>query len=371
MSEEIDEKTERLVRLCSEERLAGVLINSQPNFCWLCAGGTNGVDRSREAGVATFLVRGDGRRFILANNIEMARMLTEEVRSHGYEAVEFAWQKEKANPALVVEVARSLITDQLPIGSDLSFPGTRLVEGPIARARYRLTAHELDRYRTLGKDAGETIGRMARSLAPGLSEQEVARRANDALASVGADSVVTLVAADERLERFRHPVPSNLLWKQVLMIVVCARRRGLIASLTRIVCAGSTPEALIQRTRAAATVNAQLLAATWPGISGSKLYDVARSAYRDVGFAGEENMHHQGGATGYRTRDWLAHPQSTEQVQENQAFAWNPSITGTKIEETCITTADGVEVITATQGWPSIPVAVEGREYFLPNVLSL
>lgn len=370
-SEEIEEKTERLVRLCSDESLGGVLINSQSNFSWLSAGGTNGVDRSREAGVSTLFVRRDGRRFILASKIEMARMLTEEVSGKSYEPVEFPWEQEKANSALVVELAKSLTSDGLPFGSDLPFAGTQLVEGAIARARYKLTAPEVDRFKALGRDAGEAIGRMARSVGPGLSENEVAHRANDALAAIGAHAVVTLVAADERLARFRHPVPTDLEWRKVLMIVVCARRGGLIASLTRIVSAGPTPEEMRQRTRATATVNTHLFAATRPGVSGSDLYSVAARAYRDAGFAGEEQLHHQGGATGYRTRDWVAHPKSAERVQENQAFAWNPSITGTKVEETCITSAQGVEIITATAGWPSISVSVDGHEYLLPDVLSL
>jgi len=71
-----------------------------------------------------------------------------------------------------------------------------------------------------------------------------------------------------------------------------------------------------------------------------------------AGFAGEEHLHHQGGASGYRTREWVAHPASSEQVQLNQAFAWNPSITGTKTEETSIALADRVEIITTTPDWP-------------------
>jgi len=199
----------------------------------------------------------------------------------------------------------------------------------------------------------------------------VARRAADALAARDIRSVVTLVAADERLEKFRHPVPTVRRWERVLMVVVCARRAGLIASLTRIVCAGAAPEGLRRRTAAAARVNARLLAATRPGATGSELYDAAARAYAEEGFAGEERLHHQGGAAGYRTRDWVAHPASAESVLENQAFAWNPSITGTKVEETCVATATGVEVLTTTPGWPQIPVSVEGREYLSPDVLSL
>jgi antitoxin VapB len=247
----------------------------------------------------------------------------------------------------------------------------RVIESAIARARFKLTTNEIDRFRTLGQDAGKAIGQLARSLAPGLTEREVARRAKDALAAIGADAVVTLVAADERIQRFRHPLPKDVVWKKVLMIVVCARRHGLVASLTRIVCAGPLPDDLRTRTRAAAHVNAELFAATKPGVTGRTLYEVAANGYRAEGFPGEEQLHHQGGAAGYRTRDWVAHPKSADEVQANQAFAWNPSITGTKIEETVIAFDDHVEVITATAGWPSIAVEVEGRAFVFPDVLSL
>jgi Xaa-Pro aminopeptidase len=182
---------------------------------------------------------------------------------------------------------------------------------------------------------------------------------------------VTLVAADERIAKFRHPVPTEKNWERVVMLVTCARREGLIASLSRIVCAGEISEDLRRRMAASARVNAKLLAATQPGAVGSELYRVAAEAYAEEGFAGEERLHHQGGAAGYRTRDWVAHPASTEAVQASQAFAWNPTVTGSKAEETCIASAEGVEVITKSPAWPQIPVRVGRREYLSPDVLSL
>jgi antitoxin VapB len=101
------------------------------------------------------------------------------------------------------------------------------------------------------------------------------------------------------------------------------------------------------------------------------LYEVAARAYAAEGFAGEERLHHQGGACGYRTRDWVAHPSSREQVQLRQAFAWNPSVTGTKVEETGIAFADEVEMITSTPAWPQLEVEVNGRTYLSPDILSL
>jgi antitoxin VapB len=115
---------------------------------------------------------------------------------------------------------------------------------------------------------------------------------------------------------------------------------------------------------------ASLLAATKPDATGTDLYEVAARAYRDAGFPGEEHLHHQGGATGYRTRDWVAHPAGAERVQDGQAFAWNPSITGSKIEETCIASQEGIEIITTTQDWPAIASEAD-VEYLLPDVLSL
>jgi len=372
LSKEIEEKTDRLLRLCSEEGLGGVLINSQPNFSWVTAGGRSGVDLSREPGAGTLFLRHDGMRFVLASKIEMDRLLSEELEGQSYQPVEFAWEDEKANPSLVADLARSLVTGGLPLGTDLPSGGdVRLVAAAIARARYQLTAAEVDRYKLLGRDAGKAIGDMARKLEPGERERDVARRAIDALAAVGIYSVVTLVAADDRLKRFRHPVPTELQWKKVLMIVVCARRAGLIASLTRIVCDGAIPEDLVSWTHGSAYVNARLFNGTKPGVTGRELYELAALAYSEAGFPGEEHLHHQGGATGYQARDWAAHPLSTEKVQAAQAFAWNPSITGSKVEETCIAFEDGIEIITATQGWPAIPIEVEGRAYVLPGVLSL
>ncbi|MCA1557544.1 MAG: aminopeptidase P family protein, partial [Acidobacteria bacterium] len=125
------------------------------------------------------------------------------------------------------------------------------------------------------------------------------------------------------------------------------------------------------RTLAAAKVNAQILDATRPGATGAELYNVAARAYLEEGFEGEQHLHHQGGATGYRTRDWVAHPLSEERVQLHQAFAWNPSITGTKVEETAIVEGSGIEAITSTPGWPHITVQAGGREYSSPDVLAL
>jgi antitoxin VapB len=369
---EIAEKTGRLTRTLAAEGLGGVVLVAQPNFAWLTAGGNDGIDTSREQGACALVVAADGRRFVLASRIEMARMLEEELAGADFEPVEYGWEEEKASPAFVAELAAKIVGGGAALGSDLPLgPNVKAIDGAVSRCRYQLTASELERYKKLGRDAGEVLGEVARSLTPGVTESEIARRVTDALAGRGMRSVVTLVAADERIAKFRHPVPTEKSWERVVMLVTCARRQGLVASLSRIVCAGEISEDLRRRMNASARVNAKLLAATRPGALGSELYRVATDAYAAEGFPGEEQKHHQGGAAGYRTRDWVAHPASAETVQKNQAFAWNPTVTGSKTEETCIASAEGVEVITQSPTWPQITVPVEGRVYTSPDVLTL
>src|SRR5918998_2678499 len=369
---EIDEKTGRLTRMLAAEGLGGAVLVAQPNFAWLTAGGNNGIDTSREQGACALVVGAGGKRYVLASRIEMARMLEEELAGTDFEPVEFGWEEEKATPTFLADLAAKVVGSGATLGSDLPLsPNVKAIDGAVSRCRYQLTPPELERFRRLGSDAGEVLGAVARSLAPGVSEAEVARRVTDALAARGMRSVVTLVAADERIANFRHPVPTEKTWERVVMLVTCARRQGLVASLSRIVCAGEVPEELKRRMNASARVNAKLLAATRPGAVGSELYGVAADAYAEEGFPGEERLHHQGGAAGYRTRDWVAHPASAEAVQNKQAFAWNPTVTGSKAEETCIASAEGVEGITTTPNWPQIPVRVGGREYLSPDVLPL
>jgi hypothetical protein len=54
---------------------------------------------------------------------------------------------------------------------------------------------------------------------------------------------------------------------------------------------------------------------------------------------------------------------------ENQPFAWNPSITGTKSEDTILATSQGPQVITAAQDWPMVSVEGEDGAWQRPDIL--
>ncbi len=372
MPTDIDIKTERLVRSLGP-LYAGVMLNAQHNFAWITGGANNAIDTTRENGAATILVTKQGKRYTIANNIEMQRMLNEQVDANLFEPVEFQWQDEKAQPELVRLLAGDLAEGQ--VIADIPFTSAPALESIFAYQRFQLTDDEIERCRELGRDAAIAISNTIRVVQQGQTESEIANAMRHELGKKNISSVVTLVAADERIAKYRHPVPTDNRWNKTLLLVTCAKRRGLIASLSRMISIGEPSDELKRKTEAAAFVHASLQHATRiavnPETLGSELYAVAADAYEKMGFADEINKHHQGGATGYRTRDWVAHPASTEQVFPDQAFAWNPSITGTKVEDTIVRNDGDIEVLTASPDFPKIETAIEGRSYFSHGILTI
>lgn len=357
--------------MLQNENLGGVLLNSQHNFAWLTAGKNNGVDLSRENGAGSLLIRNDGKRFLIANRIEIPRMLAEEVSENDFEPIEFPWEADKINGNFVVETAQNLL-DGKSLAADIFYhPNFRVIEGLIARCRYQLTDDEINRFKNLGKDAGSVFVGLHNKIEVGQTEKEIANIVKFELGKFGINSVVTLVAADERIKNFRHPIPTANVWKKSLMIVICAKRDGLIASLSRIYCIGAISDDLGKRTAAVGGVHAEIMHTAQPNALGKEIFEAIKKAYAEAGFSGEEVKHHQGGACGYKTRDWVAHSESTEQVYLNQAFAFNPSITGTKSEETFLVTENGIEVITTSPNFPTISNTIDGIEYLTPGILVL
>ena len=356
---ELEEKTDRLTRLAKESGIGGILLVTQPGFSWLTGGGSNRVDGSRENGNGALFVRADGRRFVIANAIEMPRLLAEELEAADWEPIEYPWTDEHAHPDTLARLARS-VSSGAAVGADWALPDVTPMDRPLARARALLTQPEVERYRLLGAEVGEAIGSVGRHLEPGLEEREIARMVNDAAGRIGARVLVVLVAADDRIALFRHPAPTARVWRRIVMIATCIQRSGLVVAASRIVCDGEVPTDVSSRTEATARVFGRLLDATVPGAEGRTLFAAAQRAYEEVGFRGEEAHHHQGGAIGYRSREWVAHPASDEKVQPRQAFAWNPSITGTKVEDTALLTENGIELITTSPGWPTIEHGAAG-----------
>jgi antitoxin VapB len=188
-----------------------------------------------------------------------------------------------------------------------------------------------------------------------MSEHEIAGVLSHHAHAQGLIPVVNLVAADERVARFRHPIPTSQKLRRYVMLVICAEFGGMISNVTRFVSFGALDAETKARQQAVVNVDAAVNLATRPGRTLGQVFADLVQAYADNGYADEWKLHHQGGSTGYAGREAFADPASTITVRDNQAFAWNPSITGVKSEDTVLITPRGIEMITVmSDTWPKL-----------------
>lgn len=363
---EIKEKEKRIKRFLEEKNLKGLLLSKTSNFAWFTGGKNNCVLIASEGGVSSILITLD-KKYIIANNIEIPRMMDEEITNQGFEVKEYNWWEDDKKK----EILSNLVgLDYL--GSDDGFDGTKFVD--IARLRYSLTKEEIKRYRWLCKKANSAMEKVCKRIKNGETENEISARLAKELLKHGITPIVLLIAADERISKYRHPIPTDKKVEKIVMVVTCARKFGLITSLTRIVHFGKLSDELKRKHDAVAKIDATFILNSRPGALIGDILAKAQKVYKDTGFEDEWKLHHQGGPTGYSARDFKATPGNNEILVPNQAVAWNPSITGTKSEDTIIignSSDDIPEIISASKDWPMINLEIDGIKISRSDILCL
>ncbi|PZA07866.1 MULTISPECIES: Xaa-Pro peptidase family protein [unclassified Meiothermus] len=306
-------------------------VQHPENFAWLSGGGDNTVVVNRP--VAWLEVPGgaDAPVKLHTSHIEARRLAEEEVP--GLEVIPHPWYNPPHLPS--------------PNDSEHDLTLLRLVLGP----------EEQERYRALGQDAARAIGEVMRDAEPEWTETELAGAVASALYAYGIQPVVLLAAGEERIFSYRHPLPKNRPLGRLAMAVLCGRRAGLIANVTRVKTWGHRQaRALMDRVL---QVEAAALSCTAPGKTLAEVFLALQQAYTDIGHPEALEEHHQGGLTGYKPREMLATPSNLTVLEPAMAVAWNPSLRGAKVEDTFLIGENGLENLTLDPRWPT--VEVEGR----------
>jgi len=328
---------QRLLELMDRRGLGALLLRRSANFAWYTGGADNRVDHASPFGVADVLIIRDAE-YVFTNNIEAPRMMKEQTPD--LEVVEHPWYGDEAT------ALREVVGDT-PLGADFPLEGAQDVSDEIAPLRYVLDPDALERYRQVGADAAAAVAEAASSLEPGMGEHEAAANLAAACRRRELFSPVLLAAADERIAGYRHPIPHGERIERRAMLVVSAECGGLYANVTRMVHFEEPDPELKRRQEACETILLRMREeATRPGRTLADAFEDCRRFYAEEGFPDEWRLHHQGGLTGYASREIIAAPQTLREIKVDQAFAWNPSITGAKAEETFILDESGPEVIT-------------------------
>jgi Xaa-Pro aminopeptidase len=362
MNQELSHKLVQVRQLLQQHGAQAALIGKQSNFSWLACGGEAHIPLNTDSSFGQLLVTPSDF-FVFANRIEMPRLQAEALKSAQATPLEYDWFDHAAPLQTLKKVA-----DPKKTISDNGDWGTRAKPELFTPLRYSLQQPEINRYRQLGKSAEAAMEATCRSIEPGMSEFAITAFLAEECWNLNLTPVVLLVATDERIRRFRHPLPTSKKLKRHAMLVLCARQHGLIAALTRIVHFGKLPGDLRKRHNAVCGIDAVFQKNTRPGASVGEVFARGTEAYDRLGFKDEWKLHHQGGPCGYEARDYLASPTSKGLVQENQPFAWNPTITGAKSEDTILVTSKGIEILTASHDWPMVEVQFNGLSVDRPDI---
>ena len=361
--DEIKEKERRVRTFLQSKGLKALLLKSQANFSWMTCGGLNLVGINTEVGATSLLITEDSK-YVISNNIEAPRMIDEEgMEKQGFILKTFPWYEDQE-----VSMVRELVGES-SFGSDVSFQNAMVVADDVATLRYSLTPEEQERYRWLGERVSSALEKTLMKTKKGEKESEVVARLCREIWKDRIDPITLMAAADDRVFKFRHPIPTERKIEKYLMVSVNARKWGLIVSLTRFVHFGRLPRELKKKYEVNVFIDCTFMAHTRPGVPVKEVLQKGIDAYREKGYPEDWKLHHQGGSIGYTGRDYRVNFKTPDMVRENQAFTWNASITGTKSEDTILATSKGPEAITHPILYPTLSMTVANISFTRPAIL--
>lgn len=341
---ELSLKHSRLTAILDAHGAHALVLRSPGALSWFLSGARTHISLAG-APVAEVLVHRQGAQLMVFEN-EADRLLAEEIPA-GLETIRVPWIDSLAAHTATAAVDLGLV--QVLDEDDIAIE--------LRAARAALLPSEQERYRLLCADTAAALSDVLFASSPQDSERDIAARLAARLCAEGSDPLVMLVAGADRLG-FRHPQPTSAPVGHVFMAVLCARREGLIANVTRWVSFAPRSAGQLAAEAAILDVEADILEATIPGASLASILPVIQAAYPRHGFDTNEWVrHHQGGPTGYVGRDPRLVPGVPDTIVAGQAFAWNPSAPGVKVEDTMLLTEQGFEVLSVDPRWPTLSVA--------------
>jgi antitoxin VapB len=339
-------KEARIRAMMAAKGMDALVLHRVSSFAWATDGGASYINTAASNGTSQLLYTPDARHLI-TNNIELPRLLAEEgLADQGWEIHAPDWH---AQPQIIEE-----LSEGCTLGSDGLYQASKNLAGSLAHLRAELTPAEQDRFRQLGQWCAEAMNAAIHQVQPGMSEFEIAAILGKETQQRGVQPIVNLIATDENIVNYRHPLPTDRKMERYAMLVLCGRKWGLVASITRLVHLGDLPGELAEKMNACAQVDGAVIQATRPSANLYQVFSQIRGAYKERGFPDEWRHHHQGGPAGYEPREVIATPGVQWEVLPGQAYAWNPSIAGVKSEDTILVGEEGNEVITQIPGWPLI-----------------
>ncbi len=358
---EAQEKESRLRTALAEWGYDSAIITRRSNFAWLTCGGDAVSSRVSHTS-PVYLVITPAKKYAVGYVMDLPWTMESALSGLDYEGIALpTFGKTPEQMALELAGGRAAADD--------SFLGVADIHARIVRLHEPYTPEEMGRYRQLAAQCSEIQMQLAQWVEPGMTERHVLARMWQLYLERGIEGHYMFVGSDDRLKRFRHPVPSDKAIEKVVMLAPAVAKWGLLISTSRTICFGRPSEELRRRFDAMSTIQATLLARTEFGTPLTSLFDLIMEMFGRVGYPEERTNHFHGGPVGY----WAGYAQRMQDPEEvvkpNMAFLYYLTVAGVHTEELMLVDEQGAEFVTVGAGWPTLDIAVEGRTISVPDIL--
>jgi Xaa-Pro aminopeptidase len=351
--EEFRNRVESLRELLAARNARALLLSKCCNFSWFTFGARSHITLNSTEGEASILVTGD-RVYMITNNIEKQRIQEIELDESllgEFGFLEYSWFELSGERRLVEGLVK---------GKLLSDTGRYSGEHvDITPMRTLLSQSEIGTYRILGRECDEIFSAIVPTLKSEMTELEVQGLLYEAMAKRDIEPVLALVFSEDSSLRYRHNLSRDVKLGKRGFASICARRRGLIVSSSRSFMFEAADDVLRQHEQNC-YVDAVAIGSSRPGVKLSEAFGRLIEAYEKVGRAGEWKFHHQGGIAGYLPREVHANLRSDVHLREGNAVAWNPTIRGTKSEDTVLIGNEQNSILSFPEEstWPALEFEV-------------
>src|SRR5262249_32678457 len=256
---DVDAKQARVGALLQEVGCEGLLVLDPDNFAWLTSGATPRGNLDPAEYPAVYF--SPEQRWVICSNADSQRLFDEELEGLGFQLKEWPWHWGREQFLSDLCTGRKIACDRVPAGIDADFA---LISEPLRKLRRCLTVYEQACLLALGEVLAHALEAACRTLRHRDTEREVAGQLAHRLMHRGLLPVHIGVAADGRSRTYRRFGFTSTSIGRYCVVTATARKYGLHATASRMMCFGEMPEDLKKEQSAVIRVSASYLASTWP-----------------------------------------------------------------------------------------------------------
>lgn len=357
---DIDAKQERVGKVLEAMGCEATLLLMPAHVTWFTAGmNVRGlIADSERPGVYT-----NGRqRWLLCSNADSQRLFDEELDRLGFQLKEWSWEGGRADLLMSITAGKKLAADR-------PFPGTQSVAERLRPLVRVLSDIEREDYRALGARVAHAVEATARTIQPGMTEEEIAGHVGHRLLHRGVEPAAISVTADDRGAKFRRAGFTAAAVRRTCTIQATAQRGGLYATAGRAVCFGELPEDFRKGYERALRLSALFRAASVPGGTMKSARAGAPMVVEGTSHEFDGRLSPPGFGTGRFPAEELRRAGQDEPFAAGQPLVWQPRLGPAAVVDTVVVTPDGPECVTPPTAWPFKRVTIAGVPHDIPDVL--